>query len=436
MSHDLRPRDAFLAEMRWRGFFQQCTDEAGLADLLARETVTAYIGFDPTADSLHVGSLLPILGLVHLQRHGHRPIAIAGGGTALVGDPSGKTELRQMLTREQIDANLRGIKAQLARFLAFGEPGLADLPHGPVVQAGPGNRGLLLNNADWLADKNYIEFLRDVGRHFSVNQMLARDSVKARLEVGLSFIEFNYMILQAYDFYVLNRDHGCKLQMGGNDQWGNICSGVDLCRRLNQQDVFGLTFPLLATATGAKMGKTAAGAVWISPERTTPYDFHQYWINVDDRDVSRFLRLYTLRDRERIEELERLEGADLREAKRALAHAVTALVHGPEAADAAEKAAVALFTGAGDASTVPSTALDPARLAGGGLALLDALVETELCQSKGEARRLVRQGGVKVNDAVVADEARLLGPDDARDGRIRLQLGKKRHHHLIVREAP
>ncbi|HOX25974.1 MAG TPA: tyrosine--tRNA ligase [Candidatus Krumholzibacteria bacterium] len=436
MSEASRPRDAFLEELRWRGFFQQCTDEAGLADLLARETVTAYIGFDPTADSLHVGSMLPIMGLVHLQRHGHKPIAIAGGGTAMVGDPSGKTELRQLLTVEQIEANLRGIKAQLARFVDFGEPGLADLPHGPVVQAGPDNRGILLNNADWLADKNYIEFLRDVGRHFSVNQMLARDSVKTRLEVGLSFIEFNYMILQAYDFYVLNRDHGCRLQMGGNDQWGNICSGVDLCRRLNQQEVYGLTFPLLATATGAKMGKTAAGAVWISPERTSPYDFFQYWVNVDDRDVSRFLRLYTLLDRERIEELEALEGADIREAKRALARAATALVHGPEAADAAAKAAVALFVGGGDESTVPGTAIDPGRLAGAGLELLEALTETGLCKSKGEARRLVRQGGVKVNDAVVADETRRLTASDVADGRIRLQLGKKRHHHLVPREAP
>ncbi len=423
---------SFLEEMRWRGFFQQCTDETGLADLLERETVTAYIGFDPTADSLHIGSMLPIMGLVHLQRHGHKPIAIAGGGTAMVGDPSGKSELRQMLTLEQIDANLAGVKAQLARFLDFGEPGLADLPHGPVVTAGTDNRGVLLNNADWLADKNYIEFLRDVGRHFSVNQMLTRDSVKTRMEAGLSFIEFNYMILQAYDFAVLNADHGCKLQMGGNDQWGNICSGVDLCRRLNQQEVYGLTFPLLATATGAKMGKTAAGAVWISPERTSPYDFFQYWVNVDDRDVSRFLRLYTLLDRGRIEELEKLEGADIREAKRALAHAVTALVHGPDEADKAEKAATALFQGGADAGTVPSDDLAPDRLAGGGLPLIDALAEVGLAKSKGEARRLVRQGGVKVNDTPVSDEARALVMDDVEDGRIRMQVGKKRHFHLLV----
>jgi len=432
MSDRSRPALAFLAEMQWRGFYQQCTDPEGLGDLLARETVTAYIGFDPTADSLHVGSLLPILGLVHLQRHGHRPIAIAGGATALVGDPSGKTELRQLLSAEQIETNLAGIRAQLARFVDFGEPGLADLDHGPVVAAGPANCGLLLNNADWLRDQNYIEFLRDIGRHFSVNQMLARDSVKARLEVGLSFIEFNYMILQAYDFYILNRDHGCKLQMGGNDQWGNICSGVDLCRRLNQQEVFGLTFPLLATAAGEKMGKTAAGAVWISPQRTSPYEFYQYWVNVDDRDVSRFLRLYTLLEPAKIEALEKLEGADVRQAKRELAGAVTSLVHGPQEAEKAAKAAAALFIGSGDESTVPSSELAAARLAGGDLLLVDVLVEVALCQSKGEARRLVRQGGVKLNGEVVAEELRALTAADVQAGRIRLQLGKKRHHHLLV----
>ncbi len=422
----------FLAEMQWRGFYQQCTDPAALGDLLSRETVTAYIGFDPTADSLHVGSLLPILGLVHLQRHGHRPIAIAGGATAMVGDPSGKTELRQLLTLEQIEANLAGIKAQLARFIDFGVPGLADLDHGPVVTAGADNRGILLNNADWLRDQNYIEFLRDIGRHFSVNQMLARDSVKSRLEVGLSFIEFNYMILQAYDYYILNRDHACKLQMGGNDQWGNICSGVDLCRRLNQQEVFGLTFPLLTTAAGEKMGKTAAGAVWIGPERTPPYDFHQYWVNVDDRDVSRFLRLYTLLERDKIEALERLEGADIREAKRELARAVTTLVHGPSEADKAEKAATALFMGGGDQATVPGSDLAASRLDAPGLSLIDILAECGLCASKGEARRMVRQAGVKINGAVVDDEARLLTAADVQDGRVRLQVGKKRHHHLVV----
>ncbi len=422
----------FLEELRWRGFLQQCTDETALADLLARETVTAYIGFDPTADSLHVGSLLPIMGLAHLQRHGHRPIAIAGGGTALVGDPSGKTEMRQLLTEERIAEHLVGIRGQLARFLDFGDPALSDLPHGPVVRATRGNTGMLLNNADWLRDLNYVEFLREIGRHFSVNQMLTRDSVKMRMETGLSFLEFNYMIFQAFDFYVLNRDHGCRLQMGGSDQWGNIVSGVDLCRRVNQQEVFGLTFPLLQTAAGEKMGKTAAGAVWLSPARTSPYDFFQYWVNVDDRDVSRFLRLYTLLPREEIEALERLEGADIREAKRALARAVTALVHGEEEASKAEVAAKALFGGGGDASDVPSTEVVAARLGAEGLPLTEIMAECGLAKSKGEARRLIQQKGVKVNGVVIEAELHVLTTADVENGRIALQVGKKRHQHLVV----
>ncbi len=414
----------FLDEMRWRGFHEQCTDPEGLAQLLAAETVSGYIGFDPTADSLHVGSLLPIMGLVHLQRHGHRPIAIVGGATAMVGDPTGRTELRQMLTDEQITHNLAGIRAQLEQFLDFGQGG--DLPGsgGPV--------GLIFNNADWLKDYGYIAFLRDVGKYFSVNQMLARDSVKSRLEYGLSFIEFNYMILQAYDYLVLNRDHGCRLQMGGNDQWGNICSGVDLSRRVNRQEVYGLTFPLLATASGEKMGKTAAGAVWLSAARTAPYDFYQYWVNVDDRDVSRFLRLYTLLPRQRIEELEQLSGADIREAKQALAFAITELVHGREEADKATRAAQALFRGAGDASTVPQSERPAADLEGEGLWIIDALIDSGLCKSKGEARRMIRQKGVRVNDAVVEDEMTRLRAADVDAGRIALQVGKKKHHHLMI----
>lgn len=409
--------DSFLAEMKWRGFFEQCTDEDGLEELLATTTVTAYIGFDPTADSLHLGSLLPIMGLVHLQKWGHRPIGIVGGATAMVGDPSGKTELRQMLTLEKIEENLAGIRAQLSAHIRFGD-GEQD--------------GLLLNNAEWLKDYGYIEFLRDVGRFFSVNQMLTRDSVKNRMETGLSFIEFNYMILQAYDFMVLNRDHGCRLQMGGNDQWGNICSGIDLCRRFNRSEVYGLTFPLLTTATGAKMGKTAAGAVWLDPQRTSPYDFFQYWINVDDRDVSRFLRLYTLLPKAEIERLEQFQGADIRDAKRALARAVTTEVHGVEEADAAEKAASALFSGAADASTVPSSERPAADLAGDGLPLIEALADSGLLKSKGEARRMIRQNAVKVNGEVVTDEMFMLCPDHIQDERIALQVGKKRHHHLLI----
>jgi tyrosyl-tRNA synthetase len=409
----------YLAEMKWRGFFEQCTDEAALQEAMAAGALTGYAGFDPTADSLHVGSLVPIMGLVHLQRHGHRPIAIVGGGTAMVGDPSGKTELRRMLTVADIDQNLVGIRAQLGRFIRLGD--------------GPGD-GLMINNADWLRDKGYIEFLRDVGRHFSVNQMLTRDSVKTRMETGLSFLEFNYMILQAYDFLMLNRDYDCRLQVGGSDQWGNICSGIDLCRRVSRAEVFGLTYPLIATASGEKMGKTAAGAVWLDAGRTSPYEFFQYWVNVDDRDVSRFLRLYTLLSPARITELEGLQGADIRTAKAALAREVTTLVHGADAAAAAESAARAAFGGGGDAESIPSSRHAASEFAGEGLALLDVLTGVGLVESKGEARRLVRQGGVRVNGEAVADEQRRLTAADVQDGRIVLQLGKKRHHHLRLGE--
>jgi tyrosyl-tRNA synthetase len=411
----------YIAEMKWRGFFEQCTDEAALGELMAAGVITGYAGFDPTAESLHIGSLVPIMGLVHLQRHGHRPIAIVGGGTAMVGDPSGKTELRQMLTVADIDRNLAGIRAQLARFIR-----LADGPG-----AGPLD-GLMIDNGDWLRDKGYIEFLRDIGRHFSVNQMLTRDSVKTRMETGLSFLEFNYMILQAYDFLMLNRDYGCRLQVGGSDQWGNICSGIDLCRRVNRAEVYGLTYPLIQTATGEKMGKTAAGAVWLDAGRTSPYDFFQYWVNVDDRDVSRFLRMYTLMAPARIEDLEKLQGADIRQAKQTLALEVTALVHGEPAAQAALAAAQAAFGGGGDAAAIPSSVHPVAEFAGDGLALIDTLVAVGLVDSKGEARRLIRQGGVKVNGEAVADEQRRLVAVDIREGRIELQLGKKRHHHLRV----
>ncbi len=408
---------SFLDEMKWRGFFEQCTDEKALAELLTAETVTAYIGFDPTADSLHIGSLLPIMGLVHLQRHGHRPIAIVGGATAMVGDPSGRTELRSMLTLEQIERNLQGIKEQLSHYIRFGD--------------GPQD-GLMLNNADWLKDFGYLEFLREYGQFFSVNQMLTRDSVKTRMEHGLSFIEFNYMILQAFDFMVLNRDHGCRLQMGGSDQWGNICSGIDLTRRVNRQEVYGLTFPLMMTAAGTKMGKTASGAVWLAAARTSVHDFYQFWINVDDRDVARFLRLYTLLPRERIEELEKLQGADIREAKRVLAGEVTALLHGRDAADKAAEAARALFGGGGDAESIPSSERPEGDFAGDGLLLLEALVESGLLKSKGEARRMIRQQAVRVNGEVISDEMRALSAADIRDGRIALQVGKKRHHHILV----
>jgi tyrosyl-tRNA synthetase len=417
MTQTTLPRADFVPVMKERGFFKQCTDEEKLVDLLGSESVTGYCGFDPTADSLHIGSMVPIMGLVHLQRHGHRPVAIAGGGTAMVGDPSGKTELRKMLTLDQINLNLDGIKAQIAHFVDFGE-GKTD--------------GLMVNNADWLKDWGYLDFLREVGRHFSINVMLSRESVKQRLEHGMSFIEFNYMILQAYDFMMLNKEHGCRLQLGGDDQWGNIVSGIDLTRRMNRQEVYGLTFPLIATATGEKMGKTAAGAVWLDAKRTSPYDFFQYWVNVDDRDVERFLKLYTLLPMDDVAKLAALQGADIRDAKQRLAFEVTQSLHGEQAARDAEKAAAALFSGGGDGGSIPSSQRPAADLAGDGLSLIDALVDAGLAKSKGEARRLIRQGGIKINGTKVDDEARQLIGDDVQDEKIALQAGKKRHHHVKI----
>ncbi|RMG94110.1 MAG: tyrosine--tRNA ligase, partial [Candidatus Dadabacteria bacterium] len=362
-----------LDVLRERGFLEQTTGEDEVRELLAAPT-TCYIGFDPTASSFHVGSLVPIMALAHMQRAGHRPIALVGGGTAMIGDPSGKTEMRKLLTREQIEENARGLKAQLARFLDF-------------------DRGaMLLNNADWLLELNYIEFLRDIGVHFSVNRMLAAESYRQRLETGLNFIEFNYMLLQAYDFLYLFQHHGCRLQMGGNDQWGNIVAGVELIRRVEGAEAHGITFPLLTTASGAKMGKTAQGAVWLDPERTSPYDFYQYWINTEDPDVERFLGLFTFLPMEEVRELGRLEGARIREAKEVLAFEVTKLVHGEAEARKARDASRALFGGTGNLDEAPTHEVDASRLREGIEAFV-LLHEAGLTKSRGEARRLIAQGG-------------------------------------------
>jgi tyrosyl-tRNA synthetase len=398
-----------------RGFIQQVTHPEDIKTRLQQGPITFYIGFDPTASSFHIGNLLPIMAMVHMQRAGHRPIAILGAGTAMVGDPSGKTEMRQMLTRETIEANALALRGQLERYLSF-------------VGA---NRAMLLNNGDWLLDLRYIDFLRDVGRYFSVNRMLTFEAYKQRLETGLSFLEFNYQLLQAYDFLVLRQRHDCILQMGGDDQWGNMVAGVDLIRRVEQTDAFAITFPLLTTASGQKMGKTADGAVWLDAERTTPYEFYQFWINVDDRDVKRFLRFYTLLSPAELTRFDAMEGAALREAKRVLAFEATVLTHGETAARAAEQAAQAMFGGSGDAAEMPETVVSQNRFDAGVLAI-DLLVETGLAASKGAARRLIQQGGASLNGTRVETIDTRVTSTDVKGGAVILRAGKKRYHRVVV----
>jgi tyrosyl-tRNA synthetase len=403
----------FLRVLAERGFIHQVSEPEALDALAASAHITGYIGFDCTAASLHVGSLLPIMMLYWMQQTGHRPIALMGGGTTRVGDPSGKDESRKLLTDEIINENLKGIRAIFAKFLKFGD--------------GPGD-AIMANNADWLNSLNYIDFLRDVGRHFSVNRMLAFDSVKMRLErqQELSFLEFNYMILQAYDFVELNKRTGCVLQMGGSDQWGNIVNGIDLGRRLMNAQLFALTSPLITTSSGAKMGKTAAGAVWLNADMVSPYDYWQYWRNTEDGDVARFLKLFTVLPLDEINRLAALKGAEVNEAKKVLATEATALVHGREAAEQAAGTARKTFEEGALAETLPSIEIPRAELEN--LGVLNAFVRAGLVASTGEARRQIKGGGLRVNDVVVADEKMVLTAKDLTpEGVIKLSLGKKRH---------
>ena len=417
-----------------RGFIEQITDEPQIRQLLDQESITCYIGFDPTATSLHIGSLVPIMSLAHMQRHGHRPIALVGGGTGLIGDPSGKTEMRQILTREQIDHNAVCLKTQLSRYIDF--------------SAG---RAVLLNNADWLTRLNYIEFLRDIGRHFSVNRMLAAESYRIRLEKGLNFIEFNYMLLQAYDFLYLFRQHGCLMQMGGNDQWGNMVAGIDLIRRTEGKTTYSMTFPLITTSQGHKMGKTEKGTVWLDAELTSPYEYYQYWINTEDADVGRFLALFTFLPMEEIREAKVLTDARINMAKTVLAFEATKITHGEAAAVAAWKASVEAFgikpveDGFFSSSTIPRSAdelgtdaipsIEKGREAlAAGVPAFELFHETSLCASRGEARRLITQGGGYVNDRQLRafDECISLADLDEK-GEIRLRKGKKRYVILSVK---
>ncbi len=394
-----------LDTLKARGFVADCTDEDAVRKLFATERVTAYIGFDPTADSLHAGSLVQLMALAHMQRAGHRVIALVGGGTAMVGDPSGKTELRKMLSTEQLELNKAGISAQMRRFIDI-----------------DGDSGLMVDNADWLMGLNYIQFLREVGRHFSVNRMLAAESYKIRLEKGLSFIEFNYQILQAYDFLELFRRYDCKVQMGGSDQWGNIVAGLDLVRRLGPGEVYGLTSPLVMTASGEKMGKTAAGAVWLDAGRLSPYDYFQYWRNVTDADVGRFLRLFTFLPLAEIEALEALEGAAINQAKEKLAYEATLIVHGQDAAEQALAGAKAAFAGGGAKDDIPTHATTLP------IPIIDLLVDCGLCKSKGDARRQIKGGAIKLGEAKakVSDMDLVVGPEHLEgDGAVALWKGKK-----------
>jgi tyrosyl-tRNA synthetase len=413
-----------------RGFLFQVTDEQAIRKLFDRKRVTAYIGFDPTADSLHAGSLVPIMSLAHLQRCGHRPIALVGGGTGLVGDPSGKTETRRLLSIADVRRNADALKRQFSRFISFEK-----------------DQALLLNNADWLERLNYIEFLRDIGRHFSVNRMLAAESIKLRLEQGLTFIEFNYMVLQSYDFYVLNRDYDCDLQMGGQDQWGNIVAGIDLTRRMAGSDVYGMTFPLITNSAGEKFGKSVKGAVWLEAEKTSPYEYYQFFRNTMDDDVERYLGLFTFLPLDEVHALGALKPPLLNRAKEILAYEATLINHGKESAFRSFQASVKKF-GEADPGGVVDTSSTIVKAAGSeadspsvkiqrdlllqGFTVVDAFVAAGLTASKGEARRLIRQGGAYVEERRVEDENQSLTEGDFKESGLDLRAGKKRHMRLVI----
>jgi tyrosyl-tRNA synthetase len=402
--------------LKERGFIEQVSDEEGVRAVV-EQPITCYVGFDPSASSFHVGHLVPIMALAHMQRHGHRPIAIMGGGTGMVGDPSDKDKMRRLLSVEQIDANLVTLKKQMANLLDFSDGG-----------------ALMLNNADWLRPLNYLEFLRDIGRRFSVNRMLAAEGYRRRYdsEGGLNFLEFNYMLLQAYDFLHVFRKYGCVLQAGGNDQWGNILAGVDLVRRVEGEQAYAITYPLLTTNSGAKMGKTAEGAVWLDPELLPPYEYFQCWINTEDADVERFLAVFTFLPMERVRDLGRLTGAEIRQAKEVLAFEATRILHGEAAARKAREASRRLFGEGAVSDALPTTELDASELAAGILAP-ELFQRVGLCRSRSEARRLIQQNGAYVNDTPVASVDVLIKADDLTGGVVLLRAGKKRYHRVVAK---
>ncbi len=391
-----------------RGYTEQLTHPEEIKNLLDNESISFYIGFDPTADSLHVGHFISLMVAAHMQKAGHRPIILIGGGTATIGDPSGKTDMRRMMSREEIDHNVECFKKQISRFLSFeGE-----------------NAAIIVNNADWLLDLNFIKFTREIGSLFSVNKMLAAECYKQRMERGLTFFELSYMLMQSYDFLHLHDKYGCKLEMGGNDQWSNILGGVDLIRRIGHSDSYGLTFKLLTTKEGKKMGKTEKGALWLDPTKTSPYEFYQYWRNIDDADVKNVLSLLTFLPMEKIEELSNLKDEKINEAKKVAAYEITKLVHGEEEAKKAEEAATALFEGQGSLDNMPTAKVED------NISILDAIIQVGFAPSKGQARQLINQGGISLNDTKISDTNYVIADSDFKDGYAILKKGKKSYYKL------
>ena len=400
--------------LKERGLIAQTTHEEEIRELLGKEKVTFYIGFDPTADSLHVGHFLQMVVMKHMQDYGHRPIALVGGGTGTIGDPSGRSDMRQMMTLDMINHNCECFKKQLSTIVDFSD-----------------GKALMVNNADWLLNLNYVDFLRDIGSCFSVNKMLTAECYKQRLEKGLTFLEFNYMLMQSYDFLMLNREYNCKLELGGDDQWSNILGGIELCRRKDQKQVYGMTFTLLTTSEGKKMGKTQKGALWLDREKTSPHEFYQYWRNVDDADVIKCLKLITFVPMDKIRELEKLEGQEINEAKKLLAYEVTKLVHGEEEAKKAKETAESVFGGSGVSENMPTTTLSKDEL-GEGILILDLMMKAGLIPSKGEGRRLITQGGVSVDDKKISDINTMIVPADFEKGNVIIKKGKKVFHRVIL----
>ena len=395
-----------------RGYIKQLTHEEEMIKILEKEKVTFYIGFDPTADSLHVGHFIAMMFMAHMQRAGHRPIALVGGGTAMIGDPSGKTDMRKMLSKEEIDHNISCIKSQLSKLIDFSD-----------------DKAILENNANWLLNLNYVDFIRDIGVHFSVNRMLTAECFKQRLEKGLSFLEFNYMLMQGYDFLVLNEKYGCTMQLGGDDQWSNIIAGMELIRRKESKASYGMTCTLLTNSEGKKMGKTENGALWLDADKTSPYDFYQYWRNVSDTDVEKCLSLLTFVPMDEVRRLSALKDAEINEAKKVLAFEVTKLIHGEEEAMKAQTAAEALFGGGVDMSNVPTVSI-PEEMKNAGL--MDILVYTKVLPSKAEARRLIEQGGLTLWDKKIEDKNATLLESDFKDGSVLIKKGKKKYYSLII----